>query len=164
MSDLNPASDVATYLAANLPNNPVTSAAWVYAGTGSSGTTGASIFIGPPRIQEGGTAGQVPSGGIPGCAIFVCPYGGPLTPYLGGHAAGSDYHARLQITVRGPTKSWLVGYQIAQSVRDLLHKNVPTTSYYSGLVQQAEPVYMGDDVNGNSMFVVNLILAYTQVP
>lgn len=125
---LNPASDVATKLAA--------------AGLGL--TVGTNLFIGELRPVETG---------VPAKAAFVLGHGGPRpTPYLG--IGKSYYRSHVQVLVRGNPGEFQVTDALARDVLRALHTKT-ITGYIQVLAEESEAGYLGADEAERPLFTVN---------
>lgn len=115
------------------------------------GTVGTDIFRGGQRP---------PSNVIPHAAIFVIPTGGtgPL-PFLD-NASTNYYIPTVQLIVRGNVGTYITTLGTATSCITNLHQST-ISGYFSILVRNPEPLYLGLDENDHPLFSVNVELQYT---
>ncbi|MBW2084436.1 MAG: hypothetical protein JRI54_00170 [Deltaproteobacteria bacterium] len=111
------------------------------------GTLGVDIFKGPVR----------PANGIPVDSIFVLATGGRAGQRI--HSDRSEIrYPTAQIRVRA--ESFAEGYEKASAVYDALF-DLRYPGYMDFLLLQSEPIYLGQDANGNYEWSLNVECSYS---
>lgn len=111
-------------------------------------TKGDNLLMGPVRPAATGE---------PTLACFVLKSGGrPIEPYAGGDTVSDDEFVSVQIRLRGDRKKFGDGQTLAKQILDAVHKSNPTDCLPdSTLAIQAEPIYIGEDEQGNPEWSMN---------
>jgi hypothetical protein len=118
-----------------------------------SRTLGTDIFRG--RMRSAGD-------GIPHDSVFVRTSGGPPPLPYGGQTAEETRFTALQVIVRGDPEDYDGALTTARSVRDQMHDIPPSASYIACRMQQSEPLPIGEDETGATMFSLNFELWHDQ--
>lgn len=114
-------------------------------------TKATNAFIGPER-EEGN--------GIPGRAIFVHSSGGAgPQSFLNGNSGQDLYELPVQVMVRSDTDDTFdAGETRAVNIQAALQKASVADSLWA-TVQQARPIYLGQDEEGRDKWSINVIVA-----
>jgi len=112
-------------------------------------TSGTNLFVGPVRPV---------SQYVPANCLFVLAYGGaPGERFLSGGAKTENRYPAVQVTVRW--NDFPTGYAKARAVYDALDAET-ISGYWNVKGLQSEPLYIGQDENGNYRWTVNFELSY----
>lgn len=118
------------------------------AAAGLSLTSGANLFTGPVRPHHASNP--------PLASVFCLATGGPENrPYLGN---AEDWREKtVQVRIRSAPRSFTVGRTLARNVLVALHR-AAITGWTHCLVREAEPTYLGQDVNDCHEWSLNVVL------
>ena len=112
-------------------------------------TSGTNLFVGPVRPV---------SQYVPANCIFVLAYGGaPGERFLSGGAKTENRYPSVQVTVRW--NDFSTGYAKARAVYDALDAET-ISGYWNVKGLHSEPLFIGQDENGNYRWTVNFEMSY----
>ena len=136
MAIRNPPEDVRAFLHSKTINARVLS-------------SGTNLFACAPRVAPG----------IPAKAVFVWAGAGGAAPipYMG--VSRSVWYPRLQIRVRGDPDTLNETRLAARAAMQLLHRAL-ITGYASALINESEPIDLGEGLHGGPEFGLNLDLIF----
>lgn len=143
---VSPGLDVANHLAGarTLPTPP---------GGSVTLALGVNLFVGPLREV---------ADGVPDQAVFCLQSGGaPRAPYLGTTVGASPSwnRPRVQVIVRGLAGAWDESEALARAVLERLHiGDFSAAGYFNAMIQESEPLYVGQDERGLHLWSVNVEL------